>query len=221
MTVSTAVLRSATTALILFALLAFGALPAKADILDCYSPECQAPIAGESIASPSSETTGFVGLRWNFGAEVPAVTVGIRYTRTGIDDNVSGAKFDFSLDLKKDFTFTPTVRLLGIAGSRDVQGELGLGIQTADWQALLSGGVQVPYVNAGANLTLDGTLAPYVELNGLGRPSAPLVIEAGLTCAVDGMLLQVLEGDAFQANSEYYTPLPDLVVDGYTCFDPS
>lgn len=212
---------SMVAALTLLMSAAVGTLPARADILDCYSPQCQAPIPGQSIADPSSETAGFVGLRWNFGSQVPAVTVGIRFTRTGVDDDVTGAKMDFSLDLKKDFAFTPTVRLLGIVGNRDVQGELGLGIQTADWQALLSGGVQLAHFNLGANLTLDGTLAPFVELNGLGRPLPPLLIEGELTCAVDGMLLQPVDGDTFEGPIEYYTPGPGLIVDGYTCFDPS
>lgn len=207
-------------ALALLAGAALGALPARADDPPC--PVCEAPIPGESVSSASTQTVGFVGLRWNFGAEAPAITAGLRHTRTDVDEGVLGAKLDVSLDLKTDFSFAPTVRLLGVAGNRNLQGELGLGIQTADWQGLMTAGVQLPYVNAGANLTFDGTLAPFIEANGLGRPSAPIFIEGGLTCASNGFWLEEVAWSAIEPVDGYYYLVEDAaVVDGYTCFDPN
>lgn len=204
-------------------LLSIGILPAGAadpgvcEVAD--GTDCNAPIPGEPISEASSQTVGFVGLRWDFGAEAPAITAGLRYTRTDIDDSVLGAKFDLSLDLEKDVTFTPTIRLLGVAGNRDIQGELGVGIRTFDWQGMMTAGVQLPYINAGANLTFDGTLAPFVEVNGLGRPAAPVLVNGEFTCPEGpSRLVPVVDGMIDPDNYDPLTVDDSDVVGGFTCF---
>lgn len=209
----------AAAALALLTVATLGTLPASAEADPCEV--CEAPIPGESVSSASSQTVGFVGLRWTFGAETPALTAGLRHTRTDIDDSVLGAKLDLSVDLKKDFTFTPTVRLLGLAGNRDVQGELGLGFQTSDWQGLMTAGVQLPHVDVGANLAFDGAFAPFIEVNGLGRAAAPILIDGEMTCPRDGLWLeQVINGEIALNSLPVYSVDYYDIVDGYTCFDP-
>jgi hypothetical protein len=195
---------------------AIGVLPAEAEPISCDN-WCHAPTPGESISSARSETFGFVGLRWNFGAKSPALTAGVRYTHTDTDNSVLGAKFDVSVDLKKDFTFTPTVRLLGLAGNREIQAELGLGLQSSDWQWLVAGGLQIPHLNAGANYTLAGELTPYIEVNSLGRPTAPNIVRGYPSCFSNGDPYQVIDGTITVDKFTYLVGDAD-VVDGFTCF---
>lgn len=200
-----------------------GTAPSLADADPCKV--CEAPIPGESISASTSQTVGFVGLRWNFGSKAPAVTAGIRHTTTDTDNGVLGVKLDLSVDLKPDFTFTPTLRLLGVAGNRDAQAELGLGLDTLTRQGLIAAGIQAPHVNAGANFSFDGTLAPYVELNSLGRPSAPIRIDGELKCSTDGVWMLAVQPDnetrPIPSGGPYYAVDPADIVDGYTCYDPS
>lgn len=220
MTASHTISRAA-AALVVLTVAALSTIPARADADPC--PICEAPIPGESVSSASSQTVGFVGLRWSFGSDAPAVTAGVRHTRTEIDERVLGVKLDISLDLKTDLTFTPTIRLLGLAGNRDIQGELGLGFQTSDWQGLVAAGVQLSYFNAGANLTFDGTLSPYAEINGLGRPSAPVLIDGEMTCSNPAFWLVPVPGDYEIEPYDTILFTVDLadVVDNFTCFDPT
>jgi hypothetical protein len=126
--------------------------------------------AGVALPTPSqysgkSETVFSLGIQFDFGDMQPEIIGAVRHTNTDKGNDVVGGKLDVAVPLLGDDNFIPTVRVLGLAGSRDVQGEAGLGFDFAAQQALVGAGVQVPYVNGGVNLQFDGEWHPYLGVN--------------------------------------------------------
>lgn len=115
--------------------------------------------------SSKSETVFSLGIQFDFGDMQPEIVGAVRHTNTDEDNDVVGGKLDVAVPILGDDNFIPTVRVLGLAGSRDVQGEAGLGFDFAAQQALVGAGVQVPYVNGGVNLQFDGEWHPYLGVN--------------------------------------------------------
>ncbi len=128
-----------------------------------------------AVAQASVDETRFmVGLHWNFGDVRPELVLGVRRTETLSDDQVFGGKLDVAIPLTTDIaTLKPVVRLLGVVGNRDVQGEAGGGIRLLDWQPLIAAGIQAPYSTAGANYFFTDGLKPYLGINSLVQPKAP------------------------------------------------
>jgi hypothetical protein len=134
----------------------------------------QPAVAGVAISgySSKSETVFSLGIQFDFGDMQPEIVGAVRHTKTDDDNDVYGGKLDVAVPLLGDDHFMPTVRALGLAGSRDFQGEAGLGFDFASEQALVGAGVQVPYVNGGLNLQFDGEFHPYIGVNTYeGAPS--------------------------------------------------
>lgn len=122
--------------------------------------------------SGKSETVFSLGIQFDFGDMQPEIVGAVRHTNTDKGNDVYGGKLDVAVPILGDDNFIPTVRVLGLAGSRDVQGEAGLGFDFAAQQALVGAGVQVPYVNGGVNLQFDGEWHPYLGVNTYdGAPS--------------------------------------------------
>ncbi len=135
-----------------------------------------APPPPTSQYSSKSETVFSIGIQFDFGDMQPEIVGAVRHTKTDDDNDVYGGKLDVAVPILGDDNFMPTVRVLGLAGSRDVQGEAGLGFDFAAQQALVGAGVQVPYVNGGVNLQFDGEWHPYLGVNTYdGAPSRQLV----------------------------------------------
>lgn len=132
------------------------------------SVSVMAGVPGTTTYSSNSETVGFVGIQVDLGDMQPEIVGGVRYTKTDTDNDVTGAKADVAFPLVGDAPFVPTVRVLGLMGSTEVQGEAGIGYDFAGQQPLLAVGAQGPYVNGGMNLELDGTFHPYIGANTLG-----------------------------------------------------
>lgn len=128
----------------------------------CISPTGTAPRA-------RTETQFFAGLQWNFGTSAAELVGGVRRTRTSADNDVTGLKADVALPLGRDI-LSPKVRLLALGGSRLVQAELGGGFDFAAGSPVISGGVQLPYLNGGANYVVGSGVQPYVGVNSLQRP---------------------------------------------------
>jgi hypothetical protein len=131
----------------------------------------KAPAAPLITSSTRTDTRVFVGLQWNFGNSRPEIMLGAQHTETDSDNQVVGGKFDVALPFDLH-DIKPTVRLLALAGNREVQGELGLGIQTFDWKSLIAVGAQLPFVDFGANYVFDEAFKPYIGLNSLKKPDA-------------------------------------------------
>ena len=122
--------------------------------------------------SDRSETVFSIGIQLDFGDMQPEIVGAVRHTNTDEDNDVVGGKLDVAVPILGEDNFMPTVRVLGLAGSRDVQGEAGLGFDFASQQALVGAGLQIPYVNGGVNFQFDGEWHPYLGVNTYdGAPS--------------------------------------------------
>lgn len=118
-----------------------------------------------------SETVVFGGIQWNFGASKPELVAGVRTTQSDRTSRVTGVKFDVAIPLDSVAWKAPTFRVMGLAGSCDVQGELGLGWSFATNKPLFALGVQAPYSTAGINYTVANSFSPYVGVNSLRSPA--------------------------------------------------
>ena len=114
-----------------------------------------------------------VGLQWNFGAWQPEVVVAARWTHTQTDSTVTGVKADVAIPVLNGWV--PTVRVLGLAGDRDIQAEFGFGYRFATSQFLVGVGAEAPFVNGGVNYTFGQGLGGYAGVNSLGRVGGPKV----------------------------------------------
>ncbi len=143
-----------------------------------YNSDCVAP--GQGV---QTETRFVAGLQWNFGDSQPELVLAVRRTETMGSSEVLGGKLDVAIPLRFDMNIKPVVRLLGVAGDRDVQGEYGFGFQAFDMKPLLAIGMQAPFTNIGVNYLFGDGYKPYVGLNSFQRAVAPKqnVCPAGYT----------------------------------------
>lgn len=169
--------------------------------------ECVAPLKGPDIFSSNSETRFFGGMQWSFGNNAPELIMGVQRIETRTDETVFGGKFDFSLPLTGPKKFDPTVRVLGVAGNRDAQGEAGFGIQLSRLDPLLAIGANFPYINGGMNIYRAQGVAPYAGITTLGRLAPPKRENGELSCA-SGSLFLITGSDSVPAGD---------IVNGYTC----
>ena len=123
------------------------------------------------VTSARDEARVGVGLQWNFGSSQPELMLAARWTRTQTDSNVVGVKFDVALPVLNGWR--PTLRLMGLAGDRDIQGEFGFGYRFATSKFVLGLGAQAPYVNGGMNYEFGDSVAAYAGVNTFGRLVAP------------------------------------------------
>ena len=131
------------------------------------------PLAFVSQETNRNDTIFSLGIQWDFGDSVPQAMVAVRHTQTQTDDSVFGAKLDLAIPLNVKDHFQPTFRALGLAGTRDLQGEAGVGFKIGPNDMIFGGGVQAPFVNGGVNYIMNKTIAPYFGMNMLGRAPSP------------------------------------------------
>ena len=130
-----------------------------------------APGGATESTNKKNETVAFVGLQWNFGSSSPELVLGGRTTRSNNTTSVAGAKFDIAIPLNAKTWNQPTVRLLGLGGSCDVQGEAGVGYGFATKAPVFALGVQAPFANAGINYSIPNKFSPYIGMNSLRKPA--------------------------------------------------
>lgn len=134
------------------------------------------------------ENQAFVGivLTMNKGEVQPKVSAGLRRILVQGNDQVKGAEINFST-APTDFAQS-TVRVLGLAGKRDVMANIGLGLDLADNSVLVNGGVQVPYLRASVDYKpKDGAMIPQIEVNSYGK-IAPVIGCGGSILYENGLL---------------------------------
>ena len=100
-----------------------------------------------------SKDEAFIGLEWTIGKSVlPEVQVGYRDVDVETDGDVSGGQVSLTFDIAQ-MSFSK-LRVEGIQGDEDLQGQLGVGYNFAQSDFLLTGGGQGNYVFAGVDYTL-------------------------------------------------------------------
>jgi hypothetical protein len=121
----------------------------------------------------TSEDEFFVGINWQFGAASQAeLVVGWRDVDVEHTGDVSGFGVDMTFPLKDGF-HVGELRLKGIEGDEDLQGEFGLGWSFFHKGFLLTGGGQGHYFTAGADYVFGTGFEPYVGVNTIGDYDPP------------------------------------------------
>ena len=124
-----------------------------------------------------SQTSVGIGLRFEFGDNVPEVVGTVRHTYTDTNNTVTGALAEVAVPLSEKLHFGPKIRAMGLIGSPSIQGEAGIGYDFANMQPLIGVGIQGPYVEGGANYLFDGQLNPYLGVNTWGNaPSRNTIV---------------------------------------------
>lgn len=197
----------------------------------CLLPDSTAGTPGVA-GTPGSfrtnwETTFSVGAQWNFTNWQPEVVAAVRRTATQPHQQVYGGQVDIAMPVSMANPFQwPTVRLLGLAGGRYAVGQLGLGVQTANWRPLVAGGVQVPYATAGANYVFGQGFSFYAGANAFGRFTAPTyrpgtagtaAVPGTLSCSPGTTLTSVTDPSI----TTFFSSVSSLVTtQGKTCLNP-
>ena len=114
-----------------------------------------------------------VGIQWDFSDSQPQLVAGVRRLDTRPNGDVAGGKLDIALPLGFDKPLDPTIRAMGVVGTRDIQGEAGLGWKIMSSRAVAAVGVQAPYTNGGVNYVFGDGLKPYLGVNTFSRAPGP------------------------------------------------
>jgi len=165
-----------------------------ADQFDQSGITCSLPGGGDR-----SENQAFVGIVLTFdkGEVQPKISAGLRRILVQGNDQVKGAEINFST-APTDFAQS-TMRVLGLAGKRDVMANIGLGLDLADNSILVNGGVQVPYLRASVDFKpRDGAMIPQIEVNSFGRIS-PAVGCDGTVVASSQILRTLIDSNTLRA----------------------
>lgn len=149
-----------------------------------------------------------LGIQWDFGDKKPEIVAAVRRTQTDAQSRVTGGKVDLTMPLALDMNFAPKLRVLGVAGDRNIQAEAGFGLRLTPHSIspLIAGGVQLPYVNGGANYIFADGLKPYLGFNTIRRAVAPTRTPDTISCSSG-----VLQDATYLVN-------PGFVVGGKTCY---
>jgi hypothetical protein len=112
----------------------------------------------------------YAGINWNFGVRNGATAVlGYRDARVKNNGNVDGWKVEATVVLSGAPIGFGEVRAKYLAGSRDVQGEIGLGFSGAHEAFLIAGGVQGPYVNGNVDYLFNKGWLGSIGVNTLNK----------------------------------------------------
>ena len=130
----------------------------------------QAQLAYET--KKTDDIVAFIGLQYRFGGEAgPELVVGVRNTYSNDTSKVYGSKVDLAFPIDSKKWQTPTIRVLGVYGGCNVQGEAGLGYSFGQKSLFVSLGGQAPYANAGLNYNFNSSaIGAFAGINSLAAP---------------------------------------------------
>jgi hypothetical protein len=115
----------------------------------------------------------FAGINWQFGASSQAeLVVGYRDVNVHSDGDVDGYGLDFTFPIK-DGLKVGELRVKGINGQDDWQGEFGMGWSFLHQGFLLTGGAQGNFVTAGTDYVFGTGWEPYIGVNSIGDYDVP------------------------------------------------
>ena len=142
--------------------------------------------AGVVIVTPTtthsavSDTKLSIGLRFEFGDTIETNIVGsVRHTHTDTSNVVTGGLVDIAIPIAPGGIDAPTIRLMGVIGSPDIQGIVGFGYDLAEELGVFGIGVQISHLEGGVHIDLSGDFAPYLGINSLGNPPSRTTTTTG------------------------------------------
>lgn len=120
-----------------------------------------------------SDDEFFAGINWQFGTNSQAeIVVGYRDVNVHSDGDVDGVGVDFTFPIKDGLKFGE-MRVKGINGQDDWQGEFGLGWSFLHQGFLLTGGAQGNFVTLGTDYVFGTGWEPYIGVNSIGDYDVP------------------------------------------------
>jgi len=144
------------------------AIAASGMAMSAFAGKGGGTIPADVSKKSRNDNTVYAGINWNWGAREGATgVIGFRKAKTKSNNNVQGGKIEATIILSGAPVGFGELKLKGLAGSRSTQGELGLGFGHQGF--LATGGVQVPYANAGTDYVFGKGWQPYVGVNTLGK----------------------------------------------------
>lgn len=166
-----------------------GDLEFEAREIDSSGITCSLPEGGSR-----SENQAFVGivLTLNRGEVQPKVSAGLRRILVEGNDHVTGVEINFTT-APSDLGNT-TLRLVGLAGKRNVMANIGLGYNVADNSLLINGGVQMPYLRASVDYNpKSNALTPQLELNSYGKIAPAAAVCDGSVLSPSQILQKLID----------------------------
>jgi len=158
-----------------------------------------APTVTNTSTGSNSRTDNrvLVGINWTFGSKiVPELVLGFRSMKIKSNGDAHGAGLDLTFPIAGGGITFDKIRVKGIDGRYDVQGELGFGYSVLTNGFLLTGGVQLPYVVGGVDYLQNGGWVPYIGINTQGRYKKPNQTTGHtLSCPTDYTLTAAGESD--------------------------
>ena len=129
-------------------------------------------LAGGIAPPPVTTTTGaddtslFAGLNWTFGpgGGSPEGVLGVIHSEVDAGGDLTGALLSFNIGLSRGGN-PPDVRLAGFAGSDDLAGQLGLGVNLDGSGLFGLGGFLTDYAQGGLTFSLDGDIGGFLGIH--------------------------------------------------------
>jgi hypothetical protein len=129
-------------------------------------------LAGELVPLPPTTTIGnddtslFAGLNWTFGpgGGSPEGVLGVIYSEVDAGGDLTGGLLSFNIGFAGGGN-PPDIRLAGFAGSDDVAGQLGLGINLDGSGLFGLGGFLTNYGQGGLTFSFDGDIGGFLGIH--------------------------------------------------------
>ncbi len=166
-----------------FILLSILEISAGSAALAGKAPPPPPPPAPTPATLSSNNTTAFVGLNWTFGngTQTAEAVLGVAYGKSSATGSITGAKgtLHFGLD---NGIYLRKLKLTGLAGNGNVQGEVGIGVNVQTGILLGTIGMNGDHLGLGADFPIAGGIEGYVGVHSIGNiEGTPNTVAAGGT----------------------------------------
>ena len=132
-------------------------------------------------AGSTTETRGYVGLKWNLeGGKAPALVLGAVRAKVQANGDVKGADLSFTLNLAGGVK-PAAVKLNFMKGKDTLQAEAGVGYDFVKLHPLFGLGANGPFLNGGVDF-YNGGYDPFLGLTTLKRfdkPTSTACVDVG------------------------------------------
>lgn len=128
-----------------------------------------ASIAQAPPPSSVDDTNAYVGLNWTFGSDGQGLEgiIGVVHASTDSNGDTTGARLSFHFDFANG-TNGSKIKLTGLFGDPEKQGEAGIGFQFGSNRFFGVVGGNSRHVNAGADIGFDGWWDGYLGFHSIG-----------------------------------------------------
>lgn len=136
----------------------------------------------------TDEDEFYIGAIWTFGrGAMPALELGYRKVDVDSSGDVAGGALSVSYQIGKGLD---KIKLKGIRGQEDLQGELGIGFSLLNNSFLGTLGAQGPYVNGGVDFLMGQGPQAFGGINSIGSYDESTRCPAGFSFSAASRLCE-------------------------------